>query len=169
MCCRNTEAQEALHVTLAPWYRPPSHCVHLGWIHVHLSPAHNHSQVLNSLLFKGTLFRAQVELVLPQGFQHPSHYPPVLRQGVCEHQDVVQVDYDMAFINQLTQDMIHEGLKRGRGVGQPKEHHVWLEEPSVRDERSFPLISCLNPDVVVPPTNVQLSEDLGLFESIHQL
>ena len=127
MCCRNTEAQEALHITLALWDRPPSHCVHLGRVHAHFSPAHNRSQVLNSLLLKGTFFRAQVELVLPQGFQHSSYYLPVFVQGVCEHQDVIQVDYDMALIDQLMQDMIHEGLECGRGVGQTEEHDGGFE------------------------------------------
>ena len=62
------EAQEALHTTLALWDGPPNHHADLCWVHAHLSLAHNCLQVFHCLLLKGTLFRIQAGLVLPQCF-----------------------------------------------------------------------------------------------------
>ena len=59
------------------------------------------------------------------------HYSPVLTQGVCGHQDVVQVDYHMSLINQLLQDVFMKVKESDREVGQAKEHDGWFVQPFV--------------------------------------
>ena len=71
-----------------------------------------------------------------------------------EDEDVVEVHGDLAFHDEVLEDVIHERGERAGRVRQTKEHDGWLEESSVGCERGLPLVTCLNADVVVSPSNI---------------
>ena len=50
-----------------------------------------------------------------------------------------------------------------------KEHYCRFIEPIRSSESGFPLVSLLNPNVVVPPPDVQLSEIPGMLQSIDEV
>ena len=89
-----------------------------------------------------------------QDFQHPLNQLPMLFLGVCENQDVVQVYNDVPLINQVLQNVVHECLEGGKGVGEAEEHDGWLVHASVGPESSLPLISFFDSNIIVPPLNI---------------
>ena len=79
---------------------------------------------------------------------------------------VVHIDSDcgpsgLVLSNSVTVQRVHHGLKHGGGVSEAKEHHSEFIEPSSRLKRRFVFILCLDADVVVPPSYVQLCIDHG--------
>ena len=80
--------------------------------------------------------------------------------GVDE--EIIHIDDEPSFGNHVAEGVIHELLKGSRGVGEPEEHHGRFEESFVGDKGCFPLMTVFDPYVVVPPPNVEFSEDLGI-------
>ena len=54
--------------------------------------------------------------------------------------------------------MIHKGLECRRCIAKTKEHYYGFIKTKGSDESCFPLIRFLDPNVVVSPSNVELSE-----------
>jgi hypothetical protein len=55
-------------------------------------------------------------------------------------------------------------LEGGWGVTHAKEHDFWFKEPSSGLEGSFPLVTVMNPDIVISPLDVKLAEELHSLE-----
>ncbi|KIJ63221.1 hypothetical protein HYDPIDRAFT_93120, partial [Hydnomerulius pinastri MD-312] len=113
--------------------------------------------VFGFLDFKLALLRFQVQVVCAEDFKDAFHHTMVFFKGGREDHDV------------LPEDVVHHCLERCRGVGEAEEHDRRLEEPAVGPESGLPLISFFDADIVVSPTYVQLSENFGVLELIHQL
>ena len=82
-----------------------------------------------------------------------------------EDEDVVEVDNDVSCMYQLIKNMIHKSLECSRGVGKPKEHDHWFEESLISPESCLPLITFLDPDVIITPSDIKFGEEalvLGL-------
>ena len=63
------------------------------------------------------------------------------------------------FINDGSENMVHHGLKCGRGVSETKEHDCWLEDSKWGFKHCFPLISQFDLDIVVPPMDVEFGKN----------
>ena len=72
----------------------------------------------------------------------------------------IEVDAYQAFHDEVSENVIHHGLEGCRAIGETEEHHQGLEQSSVGSEGSLPLITLLDPDIIVPPPNIQLGEVL---------
>ena len=75
-----------------------------------------------------------------------------------EDEEVVHVDDEPSFGDHILEGVIHESLKCGWGVGEPKEHYCWLEKPLMGDEGGFPLVAILDADIVVAPSDIKLGK-----------
>jgi hypothetical protein len=64
---------------------------------------------------------------------------------------------------------LDEGLERGWGIGQPKRHHLILEMAISGSESRFLNVILMDPDLVVPRTEINLGKDLGTMESVYQV
>jgi hypothetical protein len=75
----------------------------------------------------------------------------------CFHKDkdVVQVDTDHSFRDEVLEDVVHHGLKIGQTIGETKEHDQRFKEFLVGAECSFPLVTFFDLDIVVPPVDIQ--------------
>jgi len=73
------------------------------------------------------------------------------------YQDVIQEDKDK-LTQQWTQDVIHQALKGGRGVGKAKTHDPKLKMPMVSLKSCFVFILDSHPYLVIPRPHVQLGE-----------
>ena len=93
----------------------------------------------------------------------------MLLEVLCEDEDVIQVDDDLPFIDELPEDLVHRPLEGGRRVAETEEHDSGFKQAPVCPEGGLPLISLLDPHVVVPPPNVQLGEVPGTTQLVHQL
>ena len=87
--------------------------------------------------------------------------------GVDE--EVVHVNDEPSFFNHISERVGHESLKSGGGVGHAEEHNSGFIESLVGNESSFPLVTVLDPDVVIPPPYIKLGEDLGIFEFVNEV
>ena len=83
--------------------------------------------------------------------------------------EIIHVDNEPSFGNHVPEGVIHKTLECGRGVGESKEHHCGFEEPSVGDEGGLPLVSVLDPYVIVPPSDVELGKDLSISQFVYEV
>ena len=65
--------------------------------------------------------------------------------------------------------MIHERLKRRRGIAEPKKHDGGFKEAERGDEHCFPLVFLLDANVVITPSNIKFSEQCRVLHVIDQL
>jgi len=65
--------------------------------------------------------------------------------------------------------MVHHHLKGAGRVSKAEEHDQWLEETVFHFERSFFLISSLNPNIVVTPLHIKLCEDVHVLHLTDQV
>ena len=72
-----------------------------------------------------------------------------------------------AIISWKESDMNH--WKVGGGVGHAEEHNSGFIESPVSNKSGLPLVSVLDSDIVVSPSYVKLSEDLGIFEFVDEV
>ncbi|KDQ32417.1 hypothetical protein PLEOSDRAFT_1034529, partial [Pleurotus ostreatus PC15] len=84
-------------------------------------------------------------------------------------QDVVQIDNNHTFHNELPEQVVHHGLEGRRAVGQSEEHHQRFEESARSPKCGLPLITLLDPDIVETPPDVELGEVASVPEFIHQV
>ena len=73
-------------------------------------------------------------------------------QGVDE--DVVHVNGDVPFVDQVAKNEIHHGLECGWCIGKAEEHHHRFEKASIGFKGSFPLVAIVDVDVIISPLNV---------------
>ena len=78
---------------------------------------------------------------------------------IGEDEDVVNVDHNLPFCDQLSEYLIHHGLESCWGVAKTKEHHQWFKKPPICPKGGLPFIPLFNPDVVIPPSNIQFGEE----------
>src|SRR3979490_1509776 len=102
-------------------------------------------------------------------FQHPSRDTSVFGSVLRVDEDVVNVYADDSFHDEVLKDIVHHCLERSWTIGQTEEHHQRLIQPSVCPKCCLPLVSILNPNIVVPPSDIQLREVLSSPEMINQL
>ena len=67
-----------------------------------------------------------------------------------------------------SEDCIHYGLEGHWGVGQAEEHDSGFIKALICDESHFPLVACLDMDIVITPPNVELREEGRSFHLIDE-
>ncbi|KAF8232114.1 hypothetical protein L208DRAFT_1273623, partial [Tricholoma matsutake] len=73
-----------------------------------------------------------------------------------EYQDVIHVNHEPSFSDHVAEYLVHHCLEGRRWrTGQLTHPHCWLKQPPVHFEGCFPLISILDSDVVISPSDVQ--------------
>ena len=82
---------------------------------------------------------------------------------------VIHIDLVPHFGNHISENMIHECLKSGRSVTEPKKHYGGFKEAKRGDERCFPLIFLPDANVVVTPSNIEFGKQCRVLHVINQL
>ena len=91
--------------------------------------------------------------------EHSANVVFVVLFVVAEDKNVVQI-YNHKDIGHVVEDVVHEMLKGGWGVGRTKGHDKVLKRPISCTKGSFPLVSRGYPNVVVARLEIDLGEDL---------
>jgi hypothetical protein len=86
-----------------------------------------------------------------------------------EDEEVIHVDDKPSFSDHVSEGVIYESLEGHGGVGKSEEHYCGFKEALVGDEGGLPLVSVFDSDIVVPPSNVELSECLGIPEFVDEV
>ena len=77
-------------------------------------------------------------------------------------EEIIHVDNEPSFGNHIAKGVIHETLEGGGGVGKSEEHHCAFEKSFMGNEGCFPFVTVLDSYIVVPPPDVELSEDFSV-------
>ena len=85
------------------------------------------------------------------------------------NKEVVHINDKLTFSNHVLEGVIHESLEHGRGVAETKEYNHGFEESFMGDGGRFPLVTILDMDIVVSPTNVELSKVASVFQLVHEV
>ena len=125
--------------------------------------------MLNSRLLELALLWLEIQIIRLHTSQDLVDDLSMFDDVATENEDVVEVHGDLAFHDEVLEDVIHERGERAGRVRQTKEYDGWLEESSVGCERSLPLVTSLDADVVVAPSDVQHGVDLRILQVIHEL
>ena len=163
------ETKERANVFHLSWCRPIRDAVEFDRIHGQLAGFHDHAEVF--YLVSGEF--AFLEFQMKVQFSHVLQ--DALRAFLMEggvggvDEEIIHVDNEPSFGNHIPEGVVHETLERGRGVGESKEHHRGFEEPSVGDEGGLPLVSVLDPYVIVPPSDVELGKDLSISQFVYEV
>jgi len=130
----------------------------------------DYSEVLDHGFLEFAFVRTEVELMLLQQLQNAAGDLPVLFKGLREDEDVVQIDHDHAFQDEVLKDGVHHRLRLEGGgtVCEAEEHDKGLVQAMVGSEGGLPFVSFLYPDVVEAPSDVQFCEVLGSTELRNQ-
>ncbi|KAF8235155.1 hypothetical protein L208DRAFT_1258496, partial [Tricholoma matsutake] len=155
------EAQERLHLFLIRGRQPSCDPIHLDRIHLHLTLRDNQAKVLDLGLLKLALVLTKVEF-------DEARDATVLFNCVSEDEDVVKIDADNAFKDEVMENVIHHGLKGGRTISKAKEHDKQFKKTMVGMKGCLPLISLLYPHIIVAPMDVKLGEVSGSMELVHE-
>jgi len=161
------ESEEGLHFHLVRRSGPLGNASDLDRAHCNGIVRDDYSEVLDRGFLKFALVRTEVELMLLQQLQNTAGDLPVLFKGLHEDEDVVQIDHNHAFRDEVLEDVIHHCLEGG-GTVRKAEHDKGLIQAVVGLEGSLPFISFLYPDVVEAPSDVQFREVLGSAELRNQ-
>ena len=81
---------------------------------------------------------------------------------------IVHINFKPSFSNHISEDVIHKCLECGWGIVEAEEHYCGFKEPEGSDECSLPLISLMDSNVVVPPTNIKLGKKGGVLHVINE-
>ena len=93
----------------------------------------------------------------------------MLRQGLGEDEDVVEVNTDDTERDEVVEDFVHHGLEGGGAVGQSEVHDEGFEQAAVGAKRRFPLVAFADANVVVAPADVELREVFRAFETMDEV
>ena len=88
----------------------------------------------------------------------------VIGEGAGVDKDIIHIAYDLAIVDEISEDIVHHHLECCGGVTQSEEHDSWLKQSSVSSEHSLPLIPFLGPHVVESPSEIEYGEELGITE-----
>ena len=86
-----------------------------------------------------------------------------------EDEEVIHVDDEPSLGNHIPEGVVHESLECSRGVIKTKEHDCRFEKPLVGDESRLPLVSVLNVNIIVSPSNIKLGKVPGVFEFVDKV
>jgi len=162
------ESEEGLHFLLVRRSGPLGNASDLDQVHHNGVVRDNYSEVLDRGFVEFAFVGTEVELMLLQQLQNAAGDLPVLFKGLCEDEDVVQIDHNHAFRDEVLEDVVHHRLEGGGTVREAEEHDKGFVQAAVGPEGGLPFISFIYLDVVEAPSDVQFREVLGSVELRNQ-
>ena len=150
-------------------FRSAGDAVQLYGIHGELTWFDDHAEVFYFGGGKATLLQFEVEVQFCHALEDTFSAFAVGFFVGGENKEVLHINDKPSFGNHVAERVVHEPLERGRGVGKSEEHYRWFEEAFMRNESGLPLVTVLDADVVVPPADIKLSKQFGIFEFVDEV
>ena len=148
---------------------PAGDTVQLYGIHGKLTRFDNHAEVFYFGSGEATFLQFEVEVQFRHALEDVFGAFTVSFFVGGEDKKVVHINDKPSFGDHVTERVVHESLEHGGGVGKPEEHYRWFEEAFMCNESGLPLVTVLDVDVVVPPADVKLSKQFGIFEFVDEV
>ena len=143
------------------WGWPFHNAFNIDGVHLNCSVGDDEAKIFDSSSFEGTLGWFEEQFVMAKDLKNLSDNLLVMFQCFRENQDIVQVDSDLVIDDKILEDFVHHGLECCRGIGEAKKHNKRFKQSSGGSESGFPLITFLNADIVISPSNVEFRVILG--------
>jgi hypothetical protein len=141
---------------------PISDGLYLDQVHGNFARTDDQSEVVDVGLLKFALLGSEVKIVFFETLKNFVNNFLMFIKSSAPNKNVIEIDCNFAFSNQICKDGIHQCLECGRRIGEPKEHDAWFEKTLVRDEGCLLFIAFFNPDIMVAPMNIKLGEDFRI-------
>ena len=156
------EAKERADIFYLGWGWPTGYPIEFYWVHGQLAWFDDHAEVFDLVGGKLAFFELQVKVEFGHTLQDA--FGAFLMEGGVGgvDEEIIHVDNEPSFGNHIAEGVVHESLKGSGGVGEAKEHYGGFKESSVGDEGCLPLMTILDSYIVIPPSYVELGEDLGV-------
>ena len=143
------------------WGWPFRNTFNLDGVHLDCSVRNDESKIFDSGGFEGTLGWFKEQFMVMKDLKNLSDNLPVMFQCLGKDQDVVQVNSDLVIDNKILEDFVHHSLECCRGIGEAEKHNKRFKQSSGGSKSGFPLITFLNADIVISPSNVEFRVILG--------
>jgi len=85
-----------------------------------------------------------------------------------EDEDIIEVDH-YKDVSHVSEDMVHEGLERSGGIGEPHGHNQEFESAISGAKGCLPLVASGNVHMVVASAQVELGVDLGTAKLVKEV
>jgi hypothetical protein len=86
---------------------PISDSLYLDWIYGNFAGADDQSEVVDMGLLKFTLLESEIEIVFFETSKNLVDDLPMFVESRALNEDIIQIDCDFAFSNQICKDSIH--------------------------------------------------------------
>jgi hypothetical protein len=153
-----TEAEECLEVLDLSGAGPLGNTLDLGRIHAYIAFGDDNAKVFDRSAVEEALFRFEIKVVFGESAEYFVGERVEVVEGGVEQEYVIEIDYEVSLIDEVAEDVIHEGLKGSGGVAEAKSHDKGFKKAKGALEGGFPFIACANADVVIAPTDVELGK-----------
>ena len=163
------KVKEQSYILNFGWGGPGSDAVEFDWVYDELTRFYNHSKVFYLRDVELTLLELQVKVESCHALEDMMGPFLVDFWVGGGNEEVVHIDDEPSFSDHVSKQVVHEPLECGGGVAKTKEHDGGFKESLVGDEGHLPLMTIFDVDVVVPPTNIKLSEVVSVFQLVHEV
>ena len=140
----------------------------LHQVHVNAPFRDDHAKVFSLCDFELALFQLEVQSVLSKDIQDLLYLFLVFCMILGKNENVIQVHQDLVGGNLILQNLVHHSLEGFRGVGEAKEHDEGFKESLIHMEGRLELISFLDANIVISPSNIQLGEPVSVLKVINE-
>src|SRR5712664_151807 len=142
--------------------------VGVGSVHGDAGGGDHEAQKFDPLSVEQTLFGLGVQIILAQTFQDASDMDLMIFQGIGEDEDIVEVDH-YEDVSHVSEDVIHEGLKCSRSIGQAHGHNQEIEGAISGAKGCLQLVTSGNANIVVARVQFELCVDLGASKLVQEV
>ena len=129
----------------------------------------DNAEVIDGSLVKRAFLGLEVEVVFGKAGENFVGKFMEVGEVVVEHEDVIQVDYEVFLVDKVIEDRVHEGLKGCWGVAEAESHDEGFKESKGAFEGSFPFVALADTDVIVTPADVELGKIAGALEFVNEV
>jgi hypothetical protein len=123
---------------------------------VNFTLGYDKAKVFNGGLFGFAFVMVEEEFVFTKSFKNQSGNMLVFLHALHEDEDVIEVNADDSFHDEVLEDVVHHSLEGGWRVSESEKHHQGFEKSAIHTKCCLPLIAFLHLDIVVTPLYIEL-------------
>ena len=162
------EAKEGTKVVRVGGGGPVVDYLELCGVHVDGAVGDDVAKEVNSRLAEGAFLGVEVEGMLTEQLEYLSEMSGVGREVGAVDEDIVEID-DKKSIKERAKDIVHEGRKGSRCVGEAERHDGELVGAVAGYAGGLHLVSLFDPHLEVPALQVELGEDPSATKAVKEI
>ena len=162
------KTKEGLYVFDFPRLGPFLYRLDLSGVHHESGRRQYISEVFDGVLVKGTFICTGIKSVISESSEYFADMFPMVDEIVGVDQNVVQID-ENAYVQEIREDVVHETLKSGGGIGKSERHNAPLKRAIASAKCGFPFVTFSNPDKVVGMPEIDLCKVTCLLWTVKEV